>query len=367
MVGVVVVALAVRARVHQRAEEDAAEPGRHQLRRRAVRVGALPADRPARVEPVLQRLLRPAVPVPVRPAELHHLADRRASGATQSPDSIVAPTSDRVRSTYQVAVYFKLNTKLLRQFHEQLGLQYAAYTAEGLVQPHPRHVPAADRERAPGGDPPDHRRRHLRQRRSSSSSCRTGCRRRSRSSSRTRSARGSSARPPSCAPASCGDPTFIIKAVSIPKSVGLAFQQQRTSAILVTVKENEVQQAEAEAQSKNALGLNGDQYVLWKAVNAGKTQFWIVPSSGGRHDRARRRWCVAVGSRDADDHDDDAEEVTGTPRRRRGLRARSHSRVGLVALVLTAFVGPGGRAHAARRRLGRRVLADVRAGRAACS
>ena len=52
-------------------------------------------------------------------------------GATQSPDSIVAPTSDKVAVTYQVAVYFTLNTKLLRQFHEQLGLQYGAYTSKG--------------------------------------------------------------------------------------------------------------------------------------------------------------------------------------------------------------------------------------------
>ena len=55
----------------------------------------------------------------------------RGVGATQSPDSIVAPTADKVAVTYQVAVYFTLNTKLLRQFHEQLGLKYRAYTSKG--------------------------------------------------------------------------------------------------------------------------------------------------------------------------------------------------------------------------------------------
>ena len=75
-------------------------------------------------------------------------------------------------------------------------------------------------------------------------------------------------------------------------------------------------------------------------MNAGKTQFWIVPSSGG----VTIAPGVGGGSPSApgrDDHDDHAEEVTGTPRRRRGLGAIALA-VGLVALALTAFVGPAG-------------------------
>ena len=44
---------------------------------------------------------------------------------------MVAPTSDRVTVSYQVAVYYKLNTDELRAFHEQLGLRYQAYTDDG--------------------------------------------------------------------------------------------------------------------------------------------------------------------------------------------------------------------------------------------
>ena len=39
-----------------------------------------------------------------------------------------APSKDRVQIEFQVAVYFKLNTDQLQPFHEQLGLQYKAYT-----------------------------------------------------------------------------------------------------------------------------------------------------------------------------------------------------------------------------------------------
>src|SRR5262245_32243192 len=52
-------------------------------------------------------------------------------GATKQPDSIIAPSQDRVPIEYQVAVYFKLNLDRLKAFHESLGLQYSAYTSSG--------------------------------------------------------------------------------------------------------------------------------------------------------------------------------------------------------------------------------------------
>ena len=58
-------------------QEDAARPGRHQLRRRTDRRLALPAHRAARSRAVLQRPLRPALPLSRRPAELHRLEGAR--------------------------------------------------------------------------------------------------------------------------------------------------------------------------------------------------------------------------------------------------------------------------------------------------
>jgi hypothetical protein len=203
-------------------------------------------------------------------------------GATRSPDSVVAPTADRVAVTYQVAVYFTLNTKLLRQFHEQLGLRYKAYTSQGwynlvrdtfrqqienALQEETRQIQVADLY--------------------GSADKLVGLQTRvqQKISQRLQSALGARF---FCSPAFvrtgvCGDPTFIIKAVSIPKSVALAFQQQRTSAILVEVKQNEIQQSEAEAQSVRdlaAAGLSGQDYVLKKAIEAGKINLWVVPQNG---------------------------------------------------------------------------------------
>src|SRR5438552_3711947 len=55
-------------------------------------------------------------------------------GSTKSRDSIIAPSHDRVPVEYQVAVYFKLDSDRLRDFHEQLGLKYTAYTDAGWNQ-----------------------------------------------------------------------------------------------------------------------------------------------------------------------------------------------------------------------------------------
>jgi hypothetical protein len=46
-------------------------------------------------------------------------------------DEIVASTSDKVQVSYEVAVYFKLNTDKLQRFHEQIGLKYHAYDEGG--------------------------------------------------------------------------------------------------------------------------------------------------------------------------------------------------------------------------------------------
>ena len=54
-----------------------------------------------------------------------------SQGSTKGPDSIIAPSRDRVQIEYQVAVYFRLNIDRLRAFHEQLGLQYNAFQPSG--------------------------------------------------------------------------------------------------------------------------------------------------------------------------------------------------------------------------------------------
>jgi len=49
-------------------------------------------------------------------------------------DQITASTSDKVQVKYEVAVYFKLNTNKLQEFHENIGLKYHAWTESGWNQ-----------------------------------------------------------------------------------------------------------------------------------------------------------------------------------------------------------------------------------------
>jgi hypothetical protein len=201
-------------------------------------------------------------------------------GATRKPDSIVAPTEDRVQVTYQVAVYFKLNTDLLRQFHEQLGLQYKAYTSSGwnaliqatfrqqlenALQEETRRVQVADLFGSADRlvTLQDDVQRKLTQ--------------------RLRDATGHQF---FCSPSfhsggKCGDPTFVIKNLSIPTTVAKAFQDNRTSAIQILTKQNEVAQRAAEAQSIRELGLTGQEYDTLKAIESGKINFWVLPSNSG--------------------------------------------------------------------------------------
>jgi regulator of protease activity HflC (stomatin/prohibitin superfamily) len=201
-------------------------------------------------------------------------------GAQPAPDSVVAPTRDRVQVTYQVAVYFKLNTDLLRDFHEQLGLRYRAYTTDGwnnlirdtfrqqienALQEETRKVDVADLV----GDADllvqlqDNVQTKLTQRLGEALGQQFFCAPTFRSGGE------------------CGDPTFVIKKVDIPTSVTQAFEDVRTSEIRIQTKENEVRQREAEARAIAALGLTGQEYDILKAIESGKITFWVLPNDSG--------------------------------------------------------------------------------------
>lgn len=201
-------------------------------------------------------------------------------GATKKPDSIVAPTEDRVQVTYEIAVYFKLNTDLLRTFHEQLGLQYKAYTTAGwnsllqdtfrqqienALQEETRRVQVADLF---------------------GSADRLVTLQNDVQTKLTQRLQDATGHQFFCSPrfqpgGKCGNPTFVIKKVSIPTSVSQAFQDNRTSAIQILTKQNEIAQRAAEAQSIRELGLTGQEYDTLKAIESGKVNFWVLPNNSG--------------------------------------------------------------------------------------
>lgn len=47
------------------------------------------------------------------------------------PDAILAPSSDRVEVSFEVATFFKLNTNKIKEFHETIGLKYHAWEDKG--------------------------------------------------------------------------------------------------------------------------------------------------------------------------------------------------------------------------------------------
>jgi regulator of protease activity HflC (stomatin/prohibitin superfamily) len=201
-------------------------------------------------------------------------------GAQAAPDAVVAPTRDRVQATYQVAVYFKLNTDLLRDFHEQLGLRYKAYTTDGwnslirdtfrqqienALQEETRKVDVVDLVSNADRlvELQDNVQTKLTQRLEDALGEQFFCDPTFRSGG------------------DCGDPTFVIKKVDIPVSVAKAFEDVRTSEIKVQTKENEVRQREAEARAIAALGLTGQEYDILKAIESGKITFWVLPNESG--------------------------------------------------------------------------------------
>jgi hypothetical protein len=208
------------------------------------------------------------------------ISQAKQEGAKPNADAVVAPTHDRVQVTYQVAAYFKLNSDRLRDFHEQLGLRYRAYTTDGwndlmqdtfrqqienALQEETRNVDVADL--VGNADLLVELQGHVQ----------------AKLTQRLADALGDHF---FCAPTfrpgdACGDPVFVIKKVDIPTSVAKAFEDVRTSEIKIQTKENEIRQREAEARAIDSLGLTGQEYDILKAIESGKISFWVLPNGNG--------------------------------------------------------------------------------------
>ena len=208
----------------------------------------------------------------------------RDEGAVRASDSIISPSSDRVQIEYQVAVYFRLNTDRLEDFHESLGLQYSAYQRSGWT----RLIGDTFRQQIENALQEETRQYEVAAIYGNAEdliAIQTAVEQ--KLSDRLIDALGA---PFFCGPTfttgdECTPPTFVIKKVDIPTEVAKAFEANRTSQIAVQTSENEIAQRAAEAKAIEALneGLAkaGMPYVLLKAIESGKISFWVLPSDSG--------------------------------------------------------------------------------------
>lgn len=211
------------------------------------------------------------------------ISRRSGEGDVTGEDFVEAPSKDGVAVTFEVATYFKLNTDLLRRFHENIGLKYAAYTEDGwtrmLNDSFRQQIENAIQREARTYSVADlyFNRRVLQDIQNGIGQVLKD------------NVNNSLGGEYFCGPTfvigrgNCPDFRFVIKQIRpLDSDVVQTFEDVRKSQIAIQTRRNELQQAKLQALAVRKLTQGQKltpEYVELKAIEAGKVTFWILPSN----------------------------------------------------------------------------------------
>lgn len=207
-------------------------------------------------------------------------------------DSITALNADGVPVQYEVAVYFKLNLDKLQEFHQNIGLKYHAWCDGGA----PNCSDGWENMLNDSFRQQIENALQLVTRQFHTDDFLTQETVRGIQSAVAQDLKdnvnGVLGDEYFCGPTfvqgsgECPDFKLVLKRPSLPEAVTTRYSEVQESRIEIQTRENEVKQAELQAEAIDKLNRalssaqSADAYVLLKAIESGKIDFWVIPDGG---------------------------------------------------------------------------------------
>ena len=215
-----------------------------------------------------------------------------AEGDRNEADSITALNADGVEVQYEVAVYFKLNLDKLQEFHQNIGLKYHAWCDGGAVncsEGWENMLNDSFRQQL------ENALQKVTRGYKTDAFLQTDTLNTIQASvagSLKENVNAVLGDDYFCGPAyvqgtgACPDFELVLKKPTLPGAVTDRYSEVQQSLITIQTKENEVKQAELQAEAIDKLNKalssaqSADAYVLLKAIESGKINFWVIPQGG---------------------------------------------------------------------------------------
>jgi regulator of protease activity HflC (stomatin/prohibitin superfamily) len=215
-----------------------------------------------------------------------------AEGDRGTADSITALDADGVPVQYEVAVYFKLNLDKLQEFHQNIGLKYHAWcdgTAVNCSDGWENMLNDSFRQQLENALQKVTRNYHTDDFLKTETLTTIQASVAGSLKENVASVLGDDY---FCGPAyvqgsgACPDFELVLKKPTLPQAVTDRYSEVQQSLITIQTKQNEVRQAELQAEAIDKLNKalssaqSANAYVLLKAIESGQIKFWVIPSGG---------------------------------------------------------------------------------------